>query len=74
MKSDAPDLFTIALSPTCVLYIIYGSTYQETTREQLHWLINRTRHPFNLQQLEKGNLKGTEMSGIDLRKEKDRLS
>lgn len=34
--------------------IINDSKYHETTCEQLQWLINRTRHPFNLRQLEKG--------------------
>ena len=40
--------------PDIAKEIIDDSTYQETTREQLRWLINRTRHPFNLRQLEKG--------------------
>ena len=40
--------------PDIAKKIIGDSNYQETTCEQLQWLINRTRHPFTLRQLEKG--------------------
>lgn len=40
--------------PDIAKKIVGDSNYQETTCEQLQWLINRTRHPFNLRQLEKG--------------------
>lgn len=40
--------------PDIAKQIINDSKYHETTCEQLQWLINRTRHPFNLRQLEKG--------------------
>lgn len=40
--------------PDIAKQIINDSKYHETTCEQLQWLINRTRYPFNLRQLEKG--------------------
>lgn len=40
--------------PDIAKQIIDGSTYHETTCEQLQWLIDRTRYAFNLRQLETG--------------------
>ncbi len=40
--------------PDIAKKIVGDSNHQEATCEQLQWLINRTRHPFTLRQLEKG--------------------
>lgn len=40
--------------PDVAKLIVGDSGYHESTREQLCWLIDRTRYPFNLQQLKKG--------------------
>lgn len=42
--------------------IINDSKYHETTCEQLQWLINRTRYPFNLRQLKKRMQKKFELN------------
>lgn len=48
--------------PDIAKQIINDSKYHETTCEQLQWLINRTRYPFNLRQLEKGMRKKFELN------------
>lgn len=40
--------------PDAAKQIIDASDYHKATCKQLRWLVDRTRHPFNLRQLEKG--------------------
>lgn len=47
--------------PDIAKQLIDGSGYHETTCTQLQWLINRTRYPFNLRQLERGMQKKFEL-------------
>ena len=59
--------------PDIAKQIINDSKYHETTCEQLQWLINRTRYPFNLRQLEKGMQKKFELKPRTVAKRLEQL-
>lgn len=59
--------------PDIAKQIINGSSYHETTCEQLQWLINRTRYSFNLRQLEKGMQKKFELKPRTVAKRLEQL-